>query len=502
MKIKKEKIYNTLLYILILCNVLSIILLNPLNNLDEIWNYNFARNIKNGLVPYKDFNMVITPFLSIVCGIILKITTDELIVMRFLAAILCSSIIYVTYKILCLLEVKKNISIICIFFMGYLFKDIYCIDYNYACLLVALTIIYNEIKLYRQQNTIFYVDVKKDIWLGLLAGISITLKQTTGLFISLALLGNKLLFVRKKENFRVYLKSTILRLLGIIIPILIFMIYLIINSAFAEFVNYAIKGISEFTNKISYKSLINWNLLGILSILVPIVFIYSWIKTIILEKSKEIYFLMIYGLSTMVICFPISDKIHFLIGAFPIIIIILYEIYNLFYKLRIVLEKKEKLKIVNKIIEFIIWFFMYIVILFLIFNCIFNFNKYIKSKDDFSTLKHFKYISIDNQLEIEIKNIDKFILENKNVIIADTSASLYMIPIDRYNKDFDTFNKGNFGANGEKRLIEQISNSKDVKYLLLSDKFSKNWQMPTEVIEFIKLRKNKIGTIEIYDIYE
>lgn len=142
------------------------------------------------------------------------------------------------------------------------------------------------------------------------------------------------------------------------------------------------------------------------------------------------------------------------------------------------------------------------IILFLIYNCIINFNKYKNNRESFSTLKHFKYIQIDNQLETEIKKVDKFILENENVIIVDTSASIYMIPIDRYNKDFDTFNKGNFGANGEKRLIEQISNSKDVKYLLLSDKFSKNWQIPTEVIELIKLRKNKIGTIEIYDIYE
>ena len=344
-KMKKEKIYNLLLYILIMCSILSIILLNPLSDLDEIWNYNFARNIKNGLVPYKDFNMVVTPLLSFICGFVLKITTDELIVMRILASILCASIIYIAYKILCLLEVKKNISIICIFFIGYLFKDIYCIDYNYACLFVALTIIYKEIKLYRQQNTIFYVDIKNDIWLGLLAGISITLKQTTGLFISLALLGNKALFIRNKEKFKNYLKSVMFRVLGIIIPIFIFIIYLVCNSAFSDFVNYTIKGISEFTNKISYKSLINWDLLGALSILVPIAFIYTWIKTVILEKSKEIYFLLIYGLATMVICFPISNKIHFLIGGFPIIIIILYEINNLICALRLLLEKRKKLLI-------------------------------------------------------------------------------------------------------------------------------------------------------------
>ena len=35
-------------------------------NLDEIWNFNFARNIANGLIPYKDFNMLQTPLLTFI----------------------------------------------------------------------------------------------------------------------------------------------------------------------------------------------------------------------------------------------------------------------------------------------------------------------------------------------------------------------------------------------------------------------------------------------------
>ena len=43
--------------------VLSLIFLNFIPfDLDEIWNYGFMHNIYSGLVPYKDFNMVITPF--------------------------------------------------------------------------------------------------------------------------------------------------------------------------------------------------------------------------------------------------------------------------------------------------------------------------------------------------------------------------------------------------------------------------------------------------------
>ena len=31
---------------------------------DEMWNYGFAYNILNGLIPYRDFNMIVTPLYS------------------------------------------------------------------------------------------------------------------------------------------------------------------------------------------------------------------------------------------------------------------------------------------------------------------------------------------------------------------------------------------------------------------------------------------------------
>lgn len=30
--------------------------------MDEVWNYGFSNNIYNGMIPYKDFNMIVTPF--------------------------------------------------------------------------------------------------------------------------------------------------------------------------------------------------------------------------------------------------------------------------------------------------------------------------------------------------------------------------------------------------------------------------------------------------------
>ena len=52
----------------------------------------------DGLVPYKDFNMVPMPGLFMICAVVFKIFGNQLIVMRFLAVILMSVIFFMGYR--------------------------------------------------------------------------------------------------------------------------------------------------------------------------------------------------------------------------------------------------------------------------------------------------------------------------------------------------------------------------------------------------------------------
>ena len=74
------------------------IITRDLYNLDEIWNFNFARNVANGLIPYNDFNMVQTSLMAIFNGILLKTFGINLIVFRVIAALLGSAIIFYLLK--------------------------------------------------------------------------------------------------------------------------------------------------------------------------------------------------------------------------------------------------------------------------------------------------------------------------------------------------------------------------------------------------------------------
>ena len=94
----------------------SKILVRPLNNLDEIWNFNFANCVSNGLVPYRDFNMVQTPLFSLIDGCILRFFGQELIVTRVLAILLCSGIIFLMYKIMKKLNISDFFNYIIIIF--------------------------------------------------------------------------------------------------------------------------------------------------------------------------------------------------------------------------------------------------------------------------------------------------------------------------------------------------------------------------------------------------
>ena len=292
----------------------------------------------------------------------------------------------------------------------------------------------------------------------------------------------------------IYLKSFAYRLIGVLVPVMLIMVYLIINNAFDEFVSYTIKGISEFTNTVSYKNLIKMNLVGILSIVVPITFILAWIESVILGRDKLTYVILVYGLAMFVIVFPISSDGHFLGASVPIMILILYKIYNLL--------KKINFKKIKKGIKFILLVLNYIIILVLIYYSFINLYKYINSEESYSTLQHFTYLPISQNLEQQIQRVEKYIEENGDVKILDASAALYMVPINRYNKDYDMFNKGNLGENGEQRIIQEISSSNDTKYLILKDEFGKNWQTPLNIIDYVKNNRVKVGEIEVFDIYK
>lgn len=155
---KKNK--SIVIIFILFITVASCILPKELNNLDEIWNFNFGINISNGKLPYKDFNMVQTPLSAIISGLVLKMFGIELIVMRVLGISLCTAILYVVYIILDKLKVNKHVIFMSLILITLLHLRFFTYDYNYFVLLITLVTIYFEL-----DTNILKQNIKRDLLL-------------------------------------------------------------------------------------------------------------------------------------------------------------------------------------------------------------------------------------------------------------------------------------------------------------------------------------------------
>ena len=491
-KDKIEKILEIIFWIAVITLVTTSILIKPLNDLDEMWNYNFSKNILEGRLPYKDFNIIIMPLVPYIGTIFLSIFGNEMFSMRIFAIVINFLILFMIYKILLNIKADKNISKLIVLGVLYILNIHLRIDYNFFTLLLLLVIIYIEIK---NVKNIHEKNHKIDITLGILAGLCVCSKQTIGICITIVTLFYQIMFIKNKEDFKIYIKKIIYRFVGFLAVILLLVIYFCVFNLWNSFIDYAILGIKDFSNKIPYILLIKskkWYL-QVLSIIVPIYLILNLIFVFASRmKNRELdtnnIIILAYSWASISVIFPISDEIHFLVGCIPSIIGMVYILSKkIFYdnKRWILIETASQVLTI------------YIVVI-AILNSV-KMVSVLKQTD--KEIKHF--MLIPNTSYSTILEVDDYIKkQNKDVYILDSSAVLYTIPIDQYNKNYDMFNKGNLGSKGEDGIIQDLKNKKDIQILILQDNYRRNWQTPLKVIDYVKNDLSKIGSIGIFDIYE
>ena len=322
---------------------------------------------------------------------------------------------------------------------------------------------------------------------------------------------NKLLFVENKEQFKEYVKIAITRIIGILIPVVILFIYLIASRALQEFINYAVIGITTFSNKISYLGLFKNEKIEIriFSMLMPISIILMAITLIFTKflkmeniKIKNLLTILMYSLSIIIVMYPISDEIHFLIGSFISIVGLAYMLSLLCQNIYVQINYSRKYKL-YKIVSLIIWILIFTLISVKSIN---NLYVYIKTEKNID-IQYFKNVEVGDGLKQRINDIDDYILkmekEGRKVYILDAEAAIYMIPLDKYNKDYDMFLKGNIGKDGEEGQIEKIKQKDEsTLYLIRKKNMKSNWQTPMNVVKYIRDNLVRIGEISIYEIYK
>lgn len=279
-------------------------------------------------------------------------------------------------------------------------------------------------------------------------------------------------------------------------------IYFTFNNLWKDFIDYCILGISTFSNYKPYSNLIKSNniFIKLLSVVVP-VFIISVIGNILINKykkkeyNKKLLMIIAYSVAELIVIFPISDDIHFLVGVFPVMIGIMYIISLQCKKI-----KNEKIKVFIK--EYLKAFIILLVIIYTILSINSLYNYAIQAQQ-YNTLEHFNYILQSEEQINNIKQLGEYIKsQNKNVYILDSASAMYTIPINQYTKNYDMFMKGNFGRDGEDGIIKDLQNEENYIVLIKKEEYGINWQNPDKVRAFVIENMDKVGEIDVFDIYE
>ena len=269
MKKKYKKIIIGL--ILIILTVAYTYYVRPIVD-DELYNYGFSFNITEGLIPYKDFNMIITPLFNYLLALILKIFGSKLIVYHVVIAIMLVTILYMSYEV-----IGKKAFVLYILLLLYPY-----IGYNLFTLCLLFSLFYFE------EKNIKRLDIIEPIIISMM----FLTKQTLGILIIPSIIFSK----NKKKTIAIYL-----------ISVFTFLLYLIINGSVFQFFDYCLFGMFEFANKNST----GLNYLTIIEILIILALTYFSIKT----KRKDIFFCLMFQIMAL----PIVNYIHFIISFVPVL---------------------------------------------------------------------------------------------------------------------------------------------------------------------------------------
>lgn len=508
----KKKIINILIQFSIFALSLVLFLVArltaPATDLDEVWNYNTANAFAMGLIPYKQVSMITTPLLPMINSIFLKIVFNGIITYRIVMGIVFALIVLFIYLIIKELSNKKLLSYICAFFIGTLLINKFLLDYNYLFLLIVLMIAFLEVRdLKKNENFNF----NHNLCVGLLTGLAFLTKQTIGLLLIIVVIFEVFIYMKKigfDLKLTKFIKLIGVRIFGIMIPITMFLIYLGVNGAFNDFINYAIKGVKEFSNSIPYYRLLNSTdyKIAIISRLFIIVYCSLFI-TFILEcvKNKKmkdelinIYILAICSIPVIAIIYPISDDFHLIVASVFVLIVVAYLLIFL-------------LNEINKFVKFDVFYkkllligLLFIIILISLKNVIIERNLNIK-ENLLVPFKHYEGIYVPKYLSNRISDVtDKvraYSNSGRESIIIDAEASIYDIVLNRYKKNYDMLLIGNIGENGVEKIINEIKDSHNVYYFVKNPQYALNWQLPEDIVDYIRNNLKYHETVSVFDVY-
>ena len=266
------------------------ILLNPLGDLDELWNYDMSRAVVLGYIPYRDYNRVQTPLFALINALPLLIRMS-LMTYRITCAVILTVMMTLLHK-----AVSKDscggfamvLVTLCMIFT-------YTVTYNTLFLLFALGV---YLLLIRPSTD------KRNLLAGALCVCAALSRQTSGGFLLLFVL---VIIAVSKDGNRT--RGILMYLTGAFIPCLIFLGYLLVTDSFYDFWRCCLFSLFAFGGEASAFQLSSVPFLEIAAagIICDIV--------LIRRRDKNAAVHLCLGIPVLLTVLPIFDDAHSYIAA-------------------------------------------------------------------------------------------------------------------------------------------------------------------------------------------
>lgn len=433
-------IKNNFKFLLVFLISLFILLyISPLNMGDALWNYEFSYAIARGEIPFKDFNMIVPGFYNFVMAFGLLFYHDNIV---FLVehALLITIAFYFLNK---LYGEKAWLFILSMFLILF---TAFIPTYNFFLLFLTIIIIYLEEK------------EKNDYLIGIFLGFLLITKYTVGIFLIV-------------PGIIIYYKSyhkLLKRLVGMVIPLGLYFIYLLWTKSLNYFIDYCVLGLIDFGGH-------NSKFISIYLICSIFVLIF----TAIYVKKYPNDIVGYYVLFFFSIMLPIFNFHHF-------------SIYLAMASLLAIKKISVSSKLVEKIVLMSCVIFLVGYVILIPTDCKFfninNFKFYYAPK----VYKH-KYLTLDKMYK-KYSKVSKTNMFTMMSAMINTSNEMY---VDSYA----VFLNGNFGYKETEKIIRKIKSEGNAYYIIDDSEYLRGGQYPVKIVDWLIKNSTFVEKENCFSVY-
>lgn len=471
-----EKHDNAFFIILIMIIISGIALIGEIMyKTDEIWNFQNAYKMYNGLQIYKDANVIITPLFFYIGKFLFKVLGANFLTFRIYNIAINTFLYFIIYLIFkeILNSKLKSLSYTLIMFIGC--NTSVRLMCNYNSLAAALFLLGTLLNLKEKENFILN---------GIIIFLTFMCKQNVGLYYIIALI-LKIIFINKLN--KKYIINFIKQIIVFTLLFSGYCIYLYLNHNLYNFISYCFLGINEFRENLKFETsaAIPTIICIITTILLRVALIKN--KTDVGTKIKKIE---CFSIMLLIMSYPIFNESHLGIGRILV-----------YVELLIIFDKIILSEIISKKNFLILTCCLSLLLITISTSHFISYLKYIHSYN-YEYEVYYGGI-LDNEIKEDIKQIVEFKhSNNKTTIVFGNKAAFYNIVTNESYGAMDLPFLGNFGAKGENGMIEQLKNLKGVTILLEKNESDLSYQESLKIRNWIKENLNLVGEIGRYYIYE